>query len=71
MPYFNYHGRNKKLIKEGSLIDYFYDDREGELCLFLVFKNGLIVPIKEERWQEYYPFINKYSEKEGKYEKDI
>ena len=30
MPYFSYHGRNKKLIKEGMLIDYFYEIEKGE-----------------------------------------
>lgn len=60
MSYFNYHGRNKKLIKEGFLDDYFYDEREGKKYLFLVFKNGKTMPVKEERWREYYELLDKY-----------
>ena len=71
MPYFNYHGRNKKMIREGQLLDYFYDEREGKIYLFLLFKNGLKVPIKEERWQEYYQLLNEYCVKGGVYEENI
>ena len=64
MPYFSYHGRNKKLIKEGLLTDYFYDEKNGRKILVLVFKDGKQFPIKEERWLEYSKFINKYYEGE-------
>ncbi len=57
MPYFNYHGRNKKLIKEGQLSDYFYEDKEGKRFLVLVFKDGRRFPVKEDRWIEYYKVI--------------
>ena len=40
MPYFSYHGRNKKLIKEGFLEDYFYLDEGDKRVMILVFKNG-------------------------------
>ena len=60
MPYFSYHGRNKKLIKEGLLEDYFYKDDGGRKFLVLVFKNGKRFPVKEERWMEYSRFISDY-----------
>ena len=64
MPYFSYHGRNKRLIKEGNLIDYFYEDKDNKRILYLVFKDGRKIPIKEERWKEYYHFIDQYYKKE-------
>ena len=66
MPYFSYHGRNKKLIKEGNLIDYFYDEKDNKKFLVLVFKDGRQFPIKEERWIEYSKFIENYYDK-GEY----
>lgn len=66
MPYFSYHGRNKRLIKEGLLKDYFYDKD----FLILVFKDGRQFPIKEERWMEYDKIINAYYKGEDKYEKN-
>lgn len=58
MPYFNYHGRNKKLIKEGLLENYFYDQINNKNMLVLVFKDGRQFPVKEERWMEYYKVID-------------
>ena len=63
MPYFSYHNRNKKLIKEGLLENYFYEERDNKLFLILVFKNGKQFPIKEERWLEYERFISDYYSK--------
>lgn len=62
MPYFNYHGRNKKLIKEGLLENYFYVEKEGEKYLILFFKDGRQFRVKEERWMEYDKIIHKYYE---------
>ena len=60
MPYFSYHGRNKKLIKEGNLVNYFYEENGNRRFLVLVFKDGRQFPIKEERWIEYTKFIENY-----------
>ena len=65
MSYFSYHGRNKKLIKKGLLKDYFYEDDQHKKFLVLIFENGKRFPIKEERWREYYPYINAYYKKGG------
>ena len=63
MPYFSYHGRNKKLIKEGFLKDYFYEDDGVYKFLVLIFSDGRKFPIKEERWMEYEKLIHKYYER--------
>lgn len=63
MSYFSYHGRNKKMIKEGLLENYFYLENDNEKLLILVFKDGRKFPIKEERWREYDEFICKYYER--------
>ena len=60
MPYFSYHGRNKKLIKQALLSDYFYQEKNDKVFLVLVFKNGKQFPVKEERWMEYSKFIKDY-----------
>lgn len=64
MPYFSYHARNKKLIKEGFLVNYFYDVYQNKNVLILVFKDGRQFPIKEERWMEYDNFIRQYYKEE-------
>ena len=60
MPYFSYHGRNKKLIKDGLLENYYYVDKGDKKFLILVFKGGRQFPIKEERWMEYSKFLKDY-----------
>ena len=60
MPYFSYHGRNKKLINEGFLENYFYVEKNNKRFLILVFKDGRQYPIKEERWMEYSKFLDEY-----------
>lgn len=64
MPYFSYHGRNKRMIKEGLLEQYFYENKDNKTFLYLVFKDGRKMPIKEERWREYYKLIDEYYKKE-------
>ena len=72
MPYFSYHARNKKLIKEGLLTDYFYVEKGNKRILILKFKDGRQFPIKEERWMEYSKFIdNYYSKGDAQNEKSI
>ena len=60
MPYFSYHGRNKKLINEGLLENYFYIEKNNKKFLILVFKDGRQFPVKEERWMEYSKFLEDY-----------
>ena len=63
MPYFSYHGRNKKLIKDGFLSNYFYKDQANKKYLILIFKDGRQFPVKEERWMEYARLIDEYYDK--------
>lgn len=60
MPYFSYHGRNKKLIKEGLLDEFYYEEKNNKRFLVLVFKDGRKFPVKEERWMEYHNLIDDY-----------
>ena len=65
MSYFSYHGRNKKLIREGLLKNYFYLENGDYKILVLEFEDGRKFPIKEERWREYDEFIHKYYRREN------
>lgn len=58
MRYFNYHARNKKLIRDGLLVDYYYDLRDNKTVLILVFNNGKSFFVKEERIREYIDLIS-------------
>ena len=64
MPYFSYHGRNKKLIKDGFLEEFYYEERDDKRYLILVFKDGRKFQVKEERWMEYHNLIDDYFERE-------
>ena len=63
MSYFNYHAIAKKLITDGKLLEYFYIDNYKSLspALILVF-NDLkhpIMPIRENKWDEYKSILPK------------
>jgi len=60
MPYFNYHGRAKKLIREGHLINCEIRDWNGiQNALVLYFDNARPMPIRPERAAEYAELLNK------------
>ena len=63
MSYFNYHAKAKKLIKEGKLIDVKLVDKHNKIspAMLLVFKDGLIMPIRHYKWEEYFELIKKVS----------
>lgn len=65
MPYFNYHATAKKLIAEGKLIRYYVTERHGHIspALVLLFDDEKhpIMPIREHRWEEYLPLLEKSS----------
>ena len=62
MSYFNYHGKVKKLISEGHLIDYEIVDSWNKIspALVLYFDNNRPMPIREYMWDEYFKILNKY-----------
>lgn len=57
--YFNYHAKAKRLINEGKLINYYIVDEYHKIspALLLVF-DGLIMPIRSHKWEEYFNLIN-------------
>lgn len=63
--YFNYHATAKKLIIEGKLLDYYFTQKHNSIApaLVLIFSDEKhpIMPIREERWEEYISLIAKSS----------
>ena len=61
MPYYNYHATAKRLIAEGKLLEYRFVDRYRDIspALLLFFDDAKrpVMPIREKRWEEYYPLI--------------
>ena len=64
MPYFNYHATAKKLIREGKLARYYITARHGRISPALVLcfddEQHPVMPIREHRWEEYLPLLQKY-----------
>ena len=61
--YYNYHATVKKLIADGHLYSYDIVEKYHKIspCLLLFFDNHVPMPIREYRWNEYMPIINKKS----------
>ena len=59
--YYNYHATVKKLIADGHLSSYDIVEKYHKIspCLLLFFDNHNPMPIREYRWSEYMPIINK------------
>lgn len=61
MSYYNYHATAKKLIQNGKLKDYYFTCKHNNIspALVLIFNDSRhpIMPIRENRWVEYYPFL--------------
>lgn len=57
--YFNYHATAKRLIVEGHLSGYeILEEYHGiHPCLLLHFDEHKPMPIREYRWDEYFPMI--------------
>lgn len=57
--YFNYHAKAKQLIKDGHLIEYQIVEQWNHIApaLVLYFDNHRPIPIREERWEEYFYII--------------
>lgn len=60
MPYFNYHARAKGLIKDGHLMRFEIVPKWGAIspALVLYFDNNRPMPIREYRWDEYFPLLH-------------
>lgn len=61
MAYFNYHAKAKRLIREGELICYKVVDNFNGIApaLVLFFKSHRPMPIRQQRWAEYFELIDK------------
>ncbi len=57
MSYFNYHATAKKLIAEGKLIGYrfveSYRSISPALLLYFDDEKHPVMPVRQERWEEY------------------
>ncbi len=68
MPYFNYHAKAKKLILEGKLKEYRFCESYNSIspALVLIFDDPKhpAMPIREHRWSEYLPLLEKFGKGE-------
>lgn len=66
MPYFSYHNTAKKLIREGKLVSCFFTEnwRGIRPALVLVFRDDIhpVMPIRQNRWEEYLPLLPPFKE---------
>ena len=65
MSYYNYHAKIKNKIKNGELINYYFDYNYNKIgfCLVLVFEDKKY-PIREKHFEEYFELIgNLYNTK--------
>ena len=62
--YYNYHAQIKRLINNGKLIKYEIVENWNNIspALILYFYNHKPMPIRKEKWQEYFDLIKKYYE---------
>ncbi len=63
MGYFNYHATVKRLLSEEKLIGYYYTKKHNSIspALVLLFDDYRhpVLPIREERWEEYKKLLPK------------
>ena len=63
MPYFNYHAKIKRLIREGKLCGYYFAERHGKIspALVLLFDDDVhpVLPVREHRFDEYLRILPK------------
>ena len=59
--YYNYHATVKRLIRENKLINMYIVEKYNKIspALILCFNDAKhpIMPIRKEKWQEYFDFI--------------
>lgn len=59
--YYNYHATAKRLIKENKLVDFYFTANHNGIqpALVLVFTDvkHSLMPIRKERWQEYFELL--------------
>ena len=69
MAYFNYHATAKRLIKEDLVKDYYFTERYGDIspALVLLFEDEKhpVMPIREDRWEEYAELLLAYEKRKS------
>jgi len=62
MGYYNFHAQNKNKIKQGHLVNWEVVKKWNAIspALILYFDDGQRVPIREERWGEYFELIDNF-----------
>lgn len=61
MRYFNYHSKIQKLIKEGKLKGYYFDQNYKNIGFALILTvDTKKYPIREHRLEEYFELIGKF-----------
>ena len=65
LAYFNYHATARRLIEQGKLIEYRFVERHNNIspALLLCFDDEVhrVMPIREDRWEEYILLIKEIS----------
>ena len=60
--YYNYHATAKRLIETGKLVNYYFTENHNGIrpALVLVFNDKAhpVMPIRQNRWQEYLLLID-------------
>ena len=60
--YFNYHATAKRLIQEGKLKGFYIADKHNAIspALVLLFDDSIhpVIPIRQNRWDEYFALID-------------
>lgn len=64
MKYYNYHGIIRKKLLEGMLIKYEILEAYNKVkpALVIYFEDGTAYPIREYRWHEYLPVLERMME---------
>ncbi|MBQ3502679.1 MAG: thermostable hemolysin delta-VPH [Clostridia bacterium] len=63
MTYFNYHAKLKNLIKSGNCIgvSLLYKYHTIKPAMVFYFNNHKPMPVRDYRWNEYFPLIKQYN----------
>ncbi len=63
MTYFNYHAKLKSLIKSGDClsVSLLYKYHNIKPAMVFYFKTHKPMPVRNYRWQEYFPLIKLYN----------
>ena len=63
MTYFNYHAKAKRLIENENCLSatIFLNYHNIKPALVLYFENNIPIPIRNYKWNEYFPLLKKHN----------